>query len=44
MEFLRQPDSHVFSFFQGSQYSSFPSGHMVMVSAFAFAIIPALPP
>ena len=44
LKFLRQPDSHVFSFFQGGQYSSFPSGHMVMVSAFAFAIIPALPP
>ena len=43
LEFLRQPDSHVFHFFQGSQYSSFPSGHMVMASAFAFAIIRLYP-
>jgi len=43
LEFLRQPDSHVFHFFQGSQYSSFSSGHMVMASAFAFAIIRLYP-
>ena len=43
LEFLRQPDSQVFHFFQGSQYSSFPSGHMVMASAFAFAIIRLYP-
>jgi membrane-associated phospholipid phosphatase len=31
--------SHVFNFFQGDRYSSFPSGHMVMATAFAVAMI-----
>jgi membrane-associated phospholipid phosphatase len=30
---------HVFHFFRGGQFSSFPSGHMVMASAFALAMI-----
>jgi membrane-associated phospholipid phosphatase len=30
---------HVFNFFQGDQHSSFPSGHMVMATAFAVAMI-----
>jgi membrane-associated phospholipid phosphatase len=29
----------VFHFFRGGQFSSFPSGHMVMASAFALAMI-----
>jgi len=43
LEFLRLPDSHVFHFFQGSQCGSFPSGYMVMASAYAFAIIRLYP-
>jgi membrane-associated phospholipid phosphatase len=31
--------THIFNFFQGDQYSSFPSGHMVMGTAFAVAMI-----
>jgi len=31
--------NHVFNFFQGDQHSSFPSGHMVMATAFAVAMI-----
>ena len=31
--------SHVFNFFEGDQHSSFPSGHMVMATAFAVAMI-----
>jgi membrane-associated phospholipid phosphatase len=31
--------AHVFNFFQGDQHSSFPSGHMVMATAFATAMI-----
>lgn len=31
--------SHVFNFFQGNQQSSFPSGHMVLATAFAVAMI-----
>jgi membrane-associated phospholipid phosphatase len=31
--------SHMFNFFQGDRYSSFPSGHMVMATAFAIAMI-----
>jgi membrane-associated phospholipid phosphatase len=32
------PDQ-IFHFFKGNQYSSFPSGHMVMATAFGFAFI-----
>jgi membrane-associated phospholipid phosphatase len=32
------PD-HVFNFFEGSRHSSFPSGHMVMATAFGVALI-----
>lgn len=31
--------NHVFNFFKGNQYSSFPSGHMVIATAFGLALI-----
>jgi len=31
--------NHVFNFFEGNQQSSFPSGHMVMATAFAVAMM-----
>jgi membrane-associated phospholipid phosphatase len=34
-EFFQRSTAHVFHFFEGSQQSSFPSGHMVMAAAFA---------
>ena len=37
--FLQGPPTHIFHFFQGDQNSSFPSGHMVMATAFAVAMI-----
>jgi membrane-associated phospholipid phosphatase len=40
--FYRVP-AHVFNFFEGDQHSSFPSGHMVMATAFA-AVMIALQP
>jgi len=36
---LHRIPTHVFHFFRGDQSSSFPSGHMVMASAFALALI-----
>jgi membrane-associated phospholipid phosphatase len=36
---LHRIPTHVFHFFRGGQFSSFPSGHMVMASAFALAMI-----
>ena len=36
---LHRIPTHVFHFFRGGQSSSFPSGHMVMASAFALAMI-----
>jgi membrane-associated phospholipid phosphatase len=36
--FYGLPDQ-VFHLFKGNQYSSFPSGHMVMATAFGFALI-----
>jgi membrane-associated phospholipid phosphatase len=38
-EFFQAPTTQVFHFFQGDQHSSFPSGHMVMATAFAVAMI-----
>jgi membrane-associated phospholipid phosphatase len=37
--FFQVPRTLVFHFFQGDQQSSFPSGHMVMATAFAGALI-----
>jgi membrane-associated phospholipid phosphatase len=38
-EFFRSEPGSVFHFFQGSYQSSFPSGHMVMATAFAMTLI-----
>jgi membrane-associated phospholipid phosphatase len=37
--FFNQPALHLFHFLQGDEHSSFPSGHMVMATAFAVVII-----
>jgi membrane-associated phospholipid phosphatase len=37
--FLYQPTNHLFNFLRGDEHSSFPSGHMVMATAFAVVII-----
>jgi membrane-associated phospholipid phosphatase len=39
LDFFQNPTSPVFHFFQGNQQSSLPSGHMVMATAFAMAMI-----
>jgi membrane-associated phospholipid phosphatase len=36
--FFRAPATHIFHFFQGTPKSGFPSGHMVMATAFAAAL------
>ena len=36
---LQGDPNQVFNFFQGNQQSSFPSGHMVMATAFAIAMV-----
>ena len=38
-DFFRRPTAHIFYFFQGNQQSSFPSGHMVMATAFAMVMM-----
>jgi membrane-associated phospholipid phosphatase len=38
-DFFRRPTAHIFYFFQGNQQSSFPSGHMVMATAFTMVMI-----
>jgi membrane-associated phospholipid phosphatase len=38
-DFFQRPKAHIFHFFQGNQQSSFPSGHMVMATAFAMVMI-----
>jgi membrane-associated phospholipid phosphatase len=38
-DFFQSPPGPVFHFFHGSYQSSFPSGHMVMATAFAVAMI-----
>jgi membrane-associated phospholipid phosphatase len=38
-EFFQSHTNQIFFFFQGSQQSSFPSGHMVMATAFAMAMM-----
>jgi membrane-associated phospholipid phosphatase len=38
-DFFQTPTAQVFHFFQGSQQSSFPSGHMVLATAFAMVMI-----
>ena len=40
---LIEPTHHVFYFFQGDEHSSFPSGHMVMATAFAGVFIRLYP-
>jgi membrane-associated phospholipid phosphatase len=37
--FFQEPTIHVFNFLQGNEHSSFPSGHMVMATAFAAVLI-----
>ena len=37
--FFDKPALHLFHFLQGNEHSSFPSGHMVMATAFAVVII-----
>jgi len=43
-DFFQRPTAHIFHFFQGNQQSSFPSGHMVMATAFAMVMIRLQPP
>jgi membrane-associated phospholipid phosphatase len=38
-DFFYSTQTGVFHFFQGTDHSGFPSGHMVMASAFAFAMM-----
>ena len=40
---LNNPTIHIFYFFQGDEHSSFPSGHMVMATAFAGVLIRLYP-
>jgi membrane-associated phospholipid phosphatase len=39
LDFFQRPTVKIFHFFQGSYESSFPSGHMVMATAFAMVMI-----
>jgi membrane-associated phospholipid phosphatase len=39
VDFLQAPTAQVFHFFQGDHQTSFPSGHMVMATAFAVVMI-----
>jgi membrane-associated phospholipid phosphatase len=39
LAYFASPTTHIFHFFQGDQHSSFPSGHMVMASAFAMTLM-----
>lgn len=41
--FLHAPAAHIFNLFQGNQHSSFPSGHMVMATAFAAVLVRLYP-